>query len=67
MSKNNVALELAPRQDFQENWLSSEDRHLLLGASLQILARRFVFGVPILKCDVLRVASLADDGSAPTA
>jgi hypothetical protein len=41
--------------------LSRCDRRLLLGSSLRLLRHRFVCGKPILRDDVLRVASLADD------
>jgi len=44
-----------------EPLLAPEDRHLLLGASLQLLGRRFRSGKAILRDDVIRVASLADD------
>ncbi len=42
-------------------FLARADRRLLLGASLRLLAHRFSCGKPILRDDVARVASLADD------
>jgi hypothetical protein len=41
--------------------MSSEDRRLLLGANLRLLAHRFSCGRPIFQDDVIRTASLADD------
>jgi len=43
--------------------LSREDRRLLLGATIRLLAHRFSCGQPIFQGDVLRTASLADDVS----
>ena len=60
MSIRNLTLELEPRQDFHEDWLTAADRRVLLGASLRILTNRFSAGKKILKSDVLRVATLAD-------
>ena len=46
--------------------LTSEDRRLLLGASLRVLGHRFICGKTIFKDDVIRVVSLADDATCVT-
>lgn len=63
MDKTEFTLTLEPRQDEQQKPQTSEDRRLLLGASLRVLGHRFVCGKPIFKDDVIRVASLADDAA----
>jgi hypothetical protein len=70
----NCTLEVGTRQDFRgathpsklkqdEPPLTPEDKRLLLGASLRLLGHRFVCGKPILRDDVIRVASLADNAA----
>ena len=54
------ATELVDRQQRTISLLP-EGRRLLLGASIRLLSHRFACGKPILKDDVVRVASLADD------
>jgi hypothetical protein len=41
--------------------LSRRDRRILLGASLRLLARRFSCGRPVLRADLARLFSFADD------
>jgi hypothetical protein len=41
--------------------LSRTNRRLLLSASLRLLLHRVHFGKPVLRADVERVASIADD------
>lgn len=60
MDKCTLALE-SSQEHRQTDSLTSEDRRLLLGASIRVLDRRFTCGKPISKGDVLRVALLADD------
>jgi len=51
----------APQESQQFSDISREDRRLLLGASIRLLGHRFSCGKLILRDDLLRVSSLADD------
>jgi hypothetical protein len=62
MNSTEFTLTLESRQDHGVA-LTPEDRRLLLGASLRLLGRRYSYGQPIFRDDVVRVASLADDSS----
>jgi hypothetical protein len=61
MDCTEFTLTLEPSQDGTLN-ISFEDRRLLLGASIRLLGSRFAIGQPIFRDDLVRVASLADDG-----
>jgi hypothetical protein len=45
----------------RSRFISRKDRRLLLGSSLRLLRRRFTLGKRILKSDLIRVTSFADD------
>jgi len=58
-----TATESNPQTSDREISLSSEDRHLLLSATLRLLGRRLRHGQPVFRADLLRAALLGDDVS----
>jgi len=61
MDNPSLTLEIEPRQDSNQIELTAGARRLLLGASLRLLGHRFSRGQLILRDDLLRAATLADD------
>jgi hypothetical protein len=50
-----------PKSKEAQTAIADEDRRVLLGASLRLLARKFSSGQPISRDDFVRVATFADD------